>query len=217
MQGTLEAVVTRLASNRSISVTGAGRTDSGVHAAGQVAHLDLEIDPDDLLYKCNRMLPADLVVREVRAVDCAFHARFSATSRTYRYTIATRRDPFSARFAFLPPYELDVEQMRLAAAAFCRRCNYTTFSKNNPSTRNMVCDVRQCTIRDQEDGLLIEVEADRFLYGMVRLIVGRLVAVGRGASLPTSVESDLQLCDRSQASPAVPARGLSLFKVGYDR
>lgn len=216
VQGEIESVLTRLNGDRRVVVVGAGRTDAGVHARGQVAHADIGIEPEELLYKLRMMLPTDVAIASVSSVSSSFHARFSAVRRSYCYRILDRPDPFLARTALQRRSgRLDVASMIEATSALLGPHDFTTYSKINRSTPNLRCTVSECTIREEEYGLSISVSADRFLYGMVRHIVGRLLDVGQGRRSIESVALDLAARDRSLASMSVPARGLTLEGVGY--
>lgn len=217
VQGLLEDVLQQLNRRARTTVVGAGRTDSGVHATGQVAHVDLaqEYPTDELLYRMNRMLPDDVAVREVRRVPDEFHARFRAFRRRYRYRITTDRDPFEARFAWFVQDHLSIPQMREAGRELLGQRDFTPLSKVNPDTPNMVCDVSRIDLLEVEGGIELVIESDRFLYGMVRIITGLLVDVGRGSRPVTDIRIILASIDRSLQSQAAPARGLYFERAWY--
>lgn len=211
-------MLSRLNSNRPVAVVGAGRTDSGVHAEGQVAHAEVEIRYDDseLLYTLRKMSPADLVISNLQTVPNNFHARYSARRRSYRYRIITTPNPFLARYAWHLPLELNVEAMRVAAQLLLGTHDYTTLSKHNPDTPNPICEVYRAEWVESGEQLDFYVTANRFLYGMVRLMVGFQYDVGRGSRIATELLELLKAADRGLQSMAVPAVGLSLVNVEYD-
>lgn len=217
VQGLLEDVLQRLNRRRQATVVGAGRTDSGVHATGQVAHVDLaeEYRTDELLYRMNRMLPDDVAVRDIRNVPGDFHARFRAFRRRYRYRIMTDRNPFESRYSWFVQDQLSVPQMIEAGRGILGRRDFTPLSKVNPDTPNMVCDVSRIDLLEVEGGIELVIESDRFLYGMVRIVTGLLVDVGRGSRPVTDISTILASTDRTLQSQAAPARGLYFERVWY--
>lgn len=219
VQGVLESMLSRLAGDRPVAVTGAGRTDSGVHAAGQVAHADIATTLDDatLLRKLGRMSPPDLAVLELASVAPDFHARYSAWRRSYRYTILTRADPFRARYGWLMGWPVDRALLQRSAAALLGRHDFTALSKHNPDTPDPICEIVSAEWSDEDGALLFDVTADRFLYGMVRQLVGIQLDVARGRRSIEEIAAVIASGDRGQASPAVPGQGLSLVAVGYPR
>lgn len=217
VQGELEGVLRRLNRGVDVPVTGAGRTDSGVHATGQVAHCDLshEYEPDELRYRINRMIPDDLAIRDARPVTDDFHARFRAFRRRYRYRITFDRNPFDVRYAWHLQDALAMDEMQSAARGLLGRQDFTTLSKVNRDTPNMICEVTRLDLEQREGGLDLVIESDRFLYGMVRIITGLLVDIGRGARPVSDVPTLLVSADRSLQSQAAPARGLYFERVWY--
>jgi len=218
VQGELERLFGALAGDRSVSVVAAGRTDSGVHAAGQVAHVDLpaeRVDPEALLRAARRMCPDDLAVEALVPVDRDFHARFRATRRTYRYTLALRHDPFTARYRYHPRRCPNVERLSLLAPLLLGRHDFTSFSKHNPDTPNTVCEVDRAEWRAFEDRLEFTVRADRFLYSMVRMLVGAQLAVEGGKRSREEITSAFAAPSRDHPFVPVPGHGLSLIAVSY--
>lgn len=216
VQGELERMLSRLAGDRPVGVVGAGRTDSGVHAGGQVAHADIATRYTDaeLRHALARMAPDDVAIAELVTVRADFHARFKACSRSYRYTIVRRADPFVARYAWLNDRPLDVARLNDAASRILGRHDFTALSKHNPDTEDMVCTVARAEWAEGRDRLWFEIDADRFLYGMVRLAVGLMVDVALGRR-EAAIEAFLAGRDRNQQSASAPAHGLSLTGVGY--
>lgn len=218
VQEEIERMLFRLNGDRPVTIVGAGRTDAGVHAHGQVAHADVETryDDADLLHALRRMSPPDLVIADLTTVPEDFHARYSARRRSYRYRIITSPDPFQSRYAWYVPIPLDLQSMREAAELLHGRHDFTTLSKHNPDTPDPLCEVYRAEWIEREHQLDFHVTANRFLYGMVRLLVGFQYDVGRGSRGAGELPGLLAVADRSLQSMAVPAVGLSLVEVGYD-
>lgn len=218
VQEELERMLSRLCGDRPVTVIGAGRTDSGVHAHGQVAHADVETrySDDDLRYALQRMSPDDLVVSRLTTVPDDFHARYSARRRSYRYRILLHPDPFHVRYAWAAPGQLDIEMLNDAARHLLGTHDFTSLSKHNPDTPNPVCTIYRSEWIDEEDFLDYHITADRFLYGMVRLLVGVQYDVGKGARSAEEIGEIITSRERSKQSMAVPAKGLSLVRVEYE-
>ncbi len=201
VQATLEAALSTLL-REPVEVTGAGRTDTGVHAAYSVAHFDTAVpltDPRQTAYKLNCLLPDDIAVFGVRPVAADAHARFSAAEREYRYFIETRKNPFTRRAAWQYRRPLDAERMDRAAALLTQYSDFTSFAKLNSNNKTNICRIR----------------ADRFLRNMVRALVGTLVDVGRGRYDEEEFRAIVESRDLSRASGSAPAEGLYLWDVAY--
>ena len=221
VQGALEqalAVVLRAP----VGVVGSGRTDTGVHARGQVAHFETEqpVDPHRLQRSLAGLLPSSVVVLRVEQVPDGFHARYSATERRYRYHVACGPRALDAhlrwtlRPALLPA---DFERMNAAAGLLLGRHDFDSFCRTQSATVNRVCTVTHAawTPDARAGDWTFEIAADRFLHGMVRAIVGTLVEVGRGRRAPESLSGVLAATDRRAAGQAAPAHGLVLERVTY--
>lgn len=217
VQGELEHVFGRLARDTRVVVIGAGRTDAGVHANGQVAHVNMPgiYDIDDLHRRVCRMLPHDLNVSSIELVPSAFHARFRAVSRTYRYTVLRHRDPFRSRYAWLVERPLDADRLEPAAQRLVGRHDFTGLSKLNADTQDPVCLVTSARWLISNETYDFEITAERFLYGMVRLCVGLMVDIAIGRRQSEDVDRLIEAKNRSLQSPLAPARGLSLVQVQY--
>jgi tRNA pseudouridine38-40 synthase len=217
VQGVLEEMLGRLAGDRPVVVTGAGRTDSGVHAAAQVAHADIatRLHDAELLHKLGRMVPDDLAVRALATVDEQFHARYQACRRSYRYTILLRADPFRARYGWRLEHRLDRDLLDAAGAALIGGHDFTALSKHNPDTPDPICEIVSARWTDEHGELHFDVTADRFLYGMVRQLVGIQLDVARGRRQLGEIAATIDSRDRARQSPAVPGHGLSLVGVEY--
>lgn len=204
---------------QAVRVAGAGRTDAGVHAEKQVVSFTAlnGIPMDRFPYAVNRLLPPEIVVTGAREVDEGFHARFSARSKVYRYTLWRERfpSPFWRRYAWHWPGHLDDRAMALAAAAMTGRRDFSAMGASGRPVRESVRTVFRCDIETCGPLLVLRVEGNGFLYKMVRTMVGTLVEVGRGRWDPGRVEAILASRDRRQAGPTAPAHGLCLEDVTY--
>lgn len=197
---------------------GAGRTDAGVHAAMMVAHFDHEgeVDTDTLRRKLNRLLPADIAVKEIRRVNDGAHARFSATARTYHYHVYTQKDPFLRHYAARITFPLDFERMNRAAALLLSVRDFTSFSKLHTDAKTNLCRVERARWEQTAPGLWrFEITADRFLRNMVRAVVGTLIDVGRGRITPEQFLEVIEKKDRCAAGESMPAHALSLVDIRY--
>ncbi|MHB8080195.1 MAG: tRNA pseudouridine(38-40) synthase TruA [Candidatus Krumholzibacteriia bacterium] len=218
VQGELAGRLARLL-RREIVPVGAGRTDAGVHARGQVCSLTVRDDGE-----CGRLrehlastLPPDLQLLAVRAVSPLFNARFSATARRYSYHLLLRPDIFRARYAVLVPGRLDRAAMDAAAAHFPGTHDFTSYCKRQslrPDVGNS-CAVERCRFEWSEDSAILHIRADHFLHNMVRAITGTLVEVGLGRRRPDDLPVILGARDRARAGRTMPARGLFLEEVTY--
>lgn len=225
VQGVIEAALARLASGSRVRVAGAGRTDAGVHALGQVASFDLPraIRPGELERALNGLLPEDLRVLEASYAPADFHARKSAASKLYRYVLDTGcvRVPTRRRTAGWVPWRLDEAGVRGAAALFLGRHDFASLGSSGGSTRTTVRSVTRSEVRFEAGAvpgsvtLVYEVEADGFLRKMVRSLVGGLVAVGRGALSREQLERAFEARDRRAWPPPAEACGLTLVRVQY--
>lgn len=224
VQGTIEKALTQL-TNRSIKIIGAGRTDSGVHAEGQVAnfHTDSPIPTAAFQHGLNSILPHDIVVCDVTEVATDFHARFSATSRRYRYTILNRSYP-SAIFrktAYHYSSPIDLDLIRSISKSILGKHDFTSFQKTGSDRQNPNCKIFDASCDKNGDLICFEIEADSFLRGMVRAIVGTLLKCTKhkSDSNTNACEQFLEIVqakDRALAGTSAPAHGLSLIQVKYN-
>lgn len=218
VQGELVARIARLVPLEGLP-PGAGRTDAGVHARGQVASLPLE--REDLLHRLQRalprMVPADMAVRAVRAAPPNFHARFSATGRLYSYRLIGERDPLLRRTHYeLPGRPLDMEAIQAASEALLGEHDYASFCKaSSLEPDRSVCRVRRAQWQPEGRGWCFHIQADRFLHSMVRSIVGTLVEIGRGRRPTDAIPAILEARRREAAGHLAPAHGLCLEEVEY--
>lgn len=201
-------------------IVGAGRTDTGVHAAFAVAHLDTDAEPERVLdpefvYRLNCVLPKDIAVKRVYSVPDDKHARFDARRREYKYYITTVKDPFATGTAWQITQPLNVDAMLTAAVSLMRYEDFTSFAKLHSDTKTNRCTIFGANWQTEGDRLVFTIAADRFLRGMVRAVVGTLVDVGRGKMTPAHFCSVIESKARAEASAQAPAHGLFLTDVQY--
>jgi len=218
VQGVLEEAIFKATGARS-RVHGAGRTDVGVHAEGQVAHFDTdsELTVGDMLGALNYYLPHDVAVLAVQDVSSEFHARFSATSKLYRYRLLLSRvrRPLRERFCVREGRELGVEAMRRCAALLEGRHDFASFASEAWRMGSTVRTVLRSEWQQEGEELLYFVEADGFLYKMVRALVGTMLRVGLGKLTVDDFQRVMNAGDRAAAGPCAPAKGLTLLSVKY--
>lgn len=217
VQGVVEGVLAGLC-HRTVRVTGSGRTDAGVHARRQVAHLDLEPEEvDRVICGLPALLPADVACTSASEAAPGFHARFSARSRTYRYRLIDHRSPLEGRFALeMPGVALDTPAMREACVPCTGRRDWRGMARTGGGNSTWTVDVAEARVDRDPAGWTFTIRADRFLRGMVRIWAGTLVETGRGRFGPGRLEEILSTGDRRLAGPSLPARGLVLEDVSYD-
>ncbi|MEG0519073.1 MAG: tRNA pseudouridine(38-40) synthase TruA [Bacteroidales bacterium] len=203
-----------------ISVTGAGRTDSGVNAVNYIAHFDSQVfaqDTRQVLYKLNAILPKEICIHDIFPVHADAHARFDAVSRTYKYYIHTEKDPFNSNFSYyLPPDRVDFEKMNLAATYFLGEKEFSSLEKVNGGNKTSICNVTEAfwTPIDATH-YVFTVTANRFLRNMVRAMVGSLLEVGFGKRPPEWIITMLAEKNRCAAGHSVPGNALFLYKIEY--
>ena len=202
-----------------IVVTGAGRTDAGVHARMMVAHFDWEgavIDGQQLAYKLNRLLPYDIAVSKVEPVSEEMHARFSAKSRMYRYYIHTVKDPFQRTYSCEIHYPLDFAKMNEAAQILTTYEDFGAFCKSGADVKTTFCDVTKAEwVQTSPTSWYFEIRANRFLRNMVRAVVGTLIEVGRGRLSIDDFKKVIEGKQRSDAGESMPGNALFLEDIVY--
>ena len=200
-----------------IEVVGAGRTDTGVHAAQMFAHFDTKNElKGDITYKLNSLLPHDIIVHEVFSVDTEKHARFNAISRSYEYRIWLGRNTFLLDFSWqLHSQNLNVDLMNAAAKLLLEYTDFQTFSKVKTDVHTYNCDITEAIWKQNGKELVFHITANRFLRNMVRAIVGTLVDVGLGKITKDDFRKIIESKNRSNAGLSVPAKGLFLTNINY--
>jgi tRNA pseudouridine38-40 synthase len=220
VQETLEQAIAKLTGQEGVRVNASGRTDAGVHALGQVVNFYSSTlhAPDVLVRAINAHLPPDVVVRDAADVPQAFDANHDAKRKLYRYVIhdGATPDPFLRRYCCHSRHPLDASAMRRAAEPLKGRHDFHSFETDWPNRMSSVRTITHVSVNRFSDWLWLDVEADGFLYNMVRAIAGTLINVGRGYWPEEQVPRILHAEDRAQAGPTAPAQGLFLVRVTYE-
>jgi tRNA pseudouridine38-40 synthase len=202
-----------------VAITGAGRTDTGVHASFFCAHFDSarnDLEEDgQIFYNLNSLLPPDIAVKKIVRVKPDANARFDALSRTYQYTITTVKDPFVTDTAWLLYWKLDISLLNEASAILLNHNDFTSFSRLHGGNKTNICRVSYAHWDEQPDRLVFTITADRFLRNMVRAVVGTLIPVGRGKLSLKEFEEILDGHNRGLAGQSAAAHGLSLTGIEY--
>ncbi len=221
VQETLERALARLTGAERVRVNASGRTDTGVHAVGQVVNFksDTKLDPPVLLRAVNAHLPEDVVVREAAAAPDDFDANRDAVRKRYRYVIHDGDVPdlFRRRYCHHTKYRLDADAMSRAATALIGTHDFRCFETEWPNRASSVRTITHLSVTRDGDWVTLDVEADGFLYNMVRAIAGTLMNVGRGFWPEEHVAQIVASGSRAEAGPTAPAKGLFLMQVTYER
>ncbi|ETX04607.1 MAG: hypothetical protein ETSY2_27875 [Candidatus Entotheonella gemina] len=218
VQGTLEAALNKIA-NEPVRVHASGRTDTGVHAVGQVVHFDTTspIATDSLLRGLNGLLPVDIVVKRARDVPADFHARYSARRKTYAYVVHNHplRPAFHMSYVWHVPQPLNLSAMQTAAQVLIGQHDFSAFRAASCSAQSPVRSLTRLTVERRGKRILFLLTADGFLQHMVRNIVGTLIPIGRGQMDLEAMPEILQSCQRKMAGATAPPQGLYLVRVMY--
>ncbi len=200
-------------------VTGAGRTDTGVHAKQLYAHFDSNerIDCENLQYKLNNILPFDIACNEIVKVNDEAHARFDATARTYEYWITKTKNPFLIKKSWFYPHQLDIDLMNEAANELKNHIDFSCFSKSHTDTFTNDCTITNAFWKEDSNQLIFTITANRFLRNMVRAIVGTLIEVGRKKIDIDDLRGIINSKNRNNAGVSVPAHGLYLTQINYPK
>ncbi|AYO57169.1 tRNA pseudouridine(38-40) synthase TruA [Chryseobacterium sp. 6424] len=201
-----------------IKTTGAGRTDTGVHAKKIFAHFDYGHDLDaQLPYRLNSFLPPDISVKRIFKVKDDFHARFDATYRTYEYYISQEKNPFTQDAAWqMWKRTLEVGKMNEACQILFEYNDFTSFAKLHTDNKTNLCKIYKACWQQNGAELKFTISADRFLRNMVRSIVGTMVEIGNGKIPPSDLRRIIEAKNRNAAGTSAPAQGLFLVDVGYE-
>lgn len=206
-------------SNQQVNLIGSGRTDSGVHALGQVANFKIhkQLDLYKFKHSLNSILEKDIAISEIIQVNENFNSRFDAKLRSYIYLITQDKSPFFGKYTHFYTYmeQINVEEINELSKVLIGVYDFTSFCKSNTLTENKICDIK--TIRWKKTGnvLIMLIEANRFLHNMVRTIVGTLLHCLRDSYSGEQLKQILNSKDRSSAFETAPAKGLFLYKVKY--
>lgn len=218
IQGIIERVLDGILQEE-VRLIGAGRTDAGVHALGQIANFKTKSKMPMVVIQraLNALLPKDIVIVYIEEAKPDFNARYDVRSKIYRYQILNRdyNSVFDRLYQYHVPYKLDVRLMRQEARILVGRHNFKSFQAADKRERMPVRNLRRISIRSDGPVISIDIEADGFLYNMARNIVGTLIEIGRGKFPPGSMRRVLRAKDRTLAGPTAPAKGLCLLRVRY--
>lgn len=218
VQGEIERAVTDVTGQRQFDFQGSGRTDAGVHALMQVAHLDVHttLPPETLRRRLNDELPADVNILSITKTHARFHARHSAVARAYLYQVARRRTAFAKPFVWWVKEPLDVRAMSAVAQQFVGMHDFQSFSDDDPDKKSTDVLIEDVQVGEDGDLVLVRVSGSHFLWKMVRRMVGVLVEVGRGGLRGSEVERFLGESSEAPARLTAPASGLFLEAVLYE-
>ncbi|PPR44827.1 MAG: tRNA pseudouridine synthase A [Alphaproteobacteria bacterium MarineAlpha5_Bin8] len=219
IQESIEKAITKITSKK-INVFGAGRTDAGVHAKGQVAHFETlnDISVETIRDGLNQYLRnLSIAILDAEKVSDDFHARFSATHRYYQYFLINRRAPLTLNknYAWAIYKKLKIDKMKIAANYFIGKYDFNSFRSIDCQSSSSIKTISSCEVNHSNEEVIINVAAKSFLHSQVRIIVGTLVEVGKGKIQPDDIKEILESKDRARAGPTAPAHGLYLIKVDY--
>lgn len=221
VQGTLQRALGKMAKTDSIHVDGSGRTDSGVHALGQVVSFDYpgSLPPDAMLKAMNSLMPLDIEILKAEIAPADFHARYSATGKRYLYRVARGRytNPFNRLYTGHYPYPLDVARIQVALGDLRGTHDFTSFAASGGVIKDKVRTIYEATVREDPNGeLVFEFYGNGFLYNMVRILVATLLEIGNGRRPEHDLVRLFTVKDRQQARGTAPAAGLYLKEVYYE-
>ena len=202
-----------------VNIIGSGRTDSGVHSLGQVANFRTKdkYEITKIKHSLNSILPRDISIEDMAEVDENFHSRFDAKLRSYIYLISRQKSPFWGDYSYFYPNmkSIDFDLLRNLSSALIGKHDFTSFCKTKTDTENKVCKVNSIYWKDTGGLIVFMIEADRFLHGMVRTIVGTLLKLADENKDKDIIHQILKLQNREAAGESLPAKGLFLYKVKY--
>jgi len=202
-----------------VETTGAGRTDTGVHASFFMAHFDcehIELEKNSqFLLQLNSILPKDISIQKILKVQNSAHARYDALSRTYEYHMTLHKDPFNTEFAYYLFFSPDVDKMNAAAGILLEYTDFTSFSKLHTDVKTNNCKISLASWTKENDEIVFKITADRFLRNMVRAIVGTLIDVGLEKMSMNDLRKVIEIKNRSSAGVSVPSKGLFLTGIDY--
>ncbi len=216
VQAELEQALSQLTCEK-IRVTAAGRTDSGVHATGQVLNFFTNSKLPDYVFHvgCNAILPRDIRVNDAQQVHENFSSRFSARARTYHYYILTKPVAIGRQYAWYFNEPLNLSLMQEACQLILGSHDFQSFCQTGADVNHYLCDVSHATWRRDNDKLIFEIIANRFLHNMVRILVGTFIKIGKESTTLPQFKAILEARDRTLAGPTVPPQGLFLTNVMY--
>jgi tRNA pseudouridine38-40 synthase len=217
VQGELARVITDITGQRQFELYGSGRTDAGVHALEQVAHLDIitPLPAGILRRSLNDALPSDIHILSLDLARGKFHARHDAVARSYLYLISRRRSAFAKNFVWWVRDDIDVARLRAAAAAFAGMKDFRSFTDDSPDEKSTLVAIERLEVAEDGDLMLVRVEGSHFLWKMVRRMIGVMVSVGTGATGLSEAQRFLVEESGTPAALTAPASGLFLERVYY--
>ena len=215
IQGEVEKAL-EVVFRKHLQLTGSSRTDAGVHALQNFFHFDADFEiKNDSLYNINALLPRDIAVRSINKIEPASHCRFDATSREYKYFISAVKNPFAVDSAWFYPYNINIELLNTAAEMLFHYNDFTSFSKKNTQVFTNLCSIEKSLWFFENNLLVYNVIANRFLRGMVRGLVGTMLLVGRQKIALEEFTQIIEGKDCTKANFATPPHGLFLVRVNY--
>ncbi len=200
---------------QTFQLTCSSRTDAGVHALQNFYHVNTDIAINEKIYNLNALLPNDIVIKSIVAVSDDLHARFSGVSREYKYFITQHKNPFLVDTAWRYPFTVDITILNQCAAMVLEYTDFTSFSKRNTQVNHFNCTIMASTWYFENDCLVYNVKANRFLRGMVRGLVGTMLQAGRGVISVADFRKIIEAKDCTKANFSTPAHGLFLIEVAY--
>lgn len=200
-----------------IDLLGQGRTDAGVHAMGQVAHVDLpdSINPEKLTYGVNGLVGNEIHIHEMTKVDDEFHSRFDAEYREYEYSILTKASPLKRQSSWFPNSDYEIDKVKECISLLMGEFDFSNFSKYNEENYTTLCTILLCEMEEIEGELIVRIRANRFLRNMVRRLVGTIIEVGKGKMSVQEFEELLKNPGKKTPTYTAPAKGLRLIRVFY--
>jgi len=218
VQGDIENALEKIFHHESVTLIGAGRTDSGVHALGQAANVKLmsKYSPEEICRALNGNLKEDVRIDSVEEVPDEFHARFSATAREYEYRFVNQYSPLTRKYTAHLTHTVDIALLQQMAKEITGEYDFTSFCKANAEVENKVCTIIKADWEDRENNLIFSIKANRFLHHMVRLLVGTMTETARGRYTLTEFQALLHNIPTKAVVLRAPACGLYLKKVCYN-
>ncbi|MCK9280298.1 MAG: tRNA pseudouridine(38-40) synthase TruA [Melioribacteraceae bacterium] len=202
-----------------INLIGSGRTDTGVHALGQVANfkVDQKLDQEKFRYSLNCILPGAISVVNVEEVDEDFHSRFDAKERKYLYIISKFKSPFYKNYSYYYPFhkKLSIRELNKLSQELIGEKDFSSFSRKNPDLNNFNCTIKKAYWKENKEFIYFVISANRFLHGMVRAITGTLLEINKTGGDSCQLVGIISQKDRAKAGESIPAKGLFLYKVEY--
>ena len=207
----------KILTGEEVNLVGSGRTDSGVHALGQVANFksDQDLEPKKFSYSLNSILPKDISVKDIEIVNENFHSRFDARKRSYLYLFSKTKSPFYDNYSYRYFNEINIRNMNELGKLLSGEKDFTSFCKKESDVENKICNVFNIHWKETGDFVIFFIEANRFLHGMVRTIIGTLLSVSKSGNAEEEIIRIIKAKNREEAGESVPAKGLFLYKVKY--